>query len=279
MTDGAPSESDAANELEPKRESTSWPTLDEFDYLIMSRGWAVFDNVYDTNAVSQYSTALQMLTSEHSEVQKDRGCSEDMDGTSHCLLSRPTVLYEILAALPLRDYVTRYFNGSFILNSFGGVVNNGQDTSYLFKPHRDVRSFAENARLMLNMLVMLDDFTEANGATRLLAGSHRLERIPPNKIFEENAESLKASAGSIALWDSNVVHAGTVNRSGKPRACLTIGLARPYIKPIIDLTKMIDPNDAKNLPETARQLIGYHSLPASSLEEFYQPAVKRTYRE
>ncbi|MEC7368391.1 MAG: phytanoyl-CoA dioxygenase family protein, partial [Pseudomonadota bacterium] len=65
-----------------------------------------------------------------------------------------------------------------------------------------------------NSLIALDDFTQANGATRIAPGSHkRTEDIKPNTdvIFAE------MPAGSLLVFDGALWHAGGGNRTKDQR--------------------------------------------------------------
>ena len=50
---------------------------------------------------------------------------------------------------------------------------------------------------------MLDDFTEANGATQVVPGSHRYRKKPPwGSEVEDAVETLQAPAGSVGIVEN-----------------------------------------------------------------------------
>lgn len=68
-----------------------------------------------------------------------------------------------------------------------------------------------------NSIWLLDDFTEENGCTRLVPGTHR-GRHPGNVLEDAMAphpkeEHLVAPAGSVAVFNSHTWHGGTQNRT------------------------------------------------------------------
>jgi len=81
----------------------------------------------------------------------------------------------------------------------------------------------------LNVAWCLDDFTEANGATRFVPGSHRLNRAP--RAEDANAETapMEAPAGSIVVFESRVWHKTGHNRTADGRRA---GVFAWYTKPI-----------------------------------------------
>jgi ectoine hydroxylase-related dioxygenase (phytanoyl-CoA dioxygenase family) len=65
--------------------------------------------------------------------------------------------------------------------------------------------------LLLNTLVMLDEFTPDNGATYLLTGSQKSGDKPTDEDFFSRADRALGPAGSIVIFNSNMWHAGGAN--------------------------------------------------------------------
>lgn len=58
----------------------------------------------------------------------------------------------------------------------------------------------------MNVAWCLDDFTEANGATRVVPGSHRLNRMPQGDEEQLAGLAIEAPAGSIVVFESRLWH-------------------------------------------------------------------------
>jgi ectoine hydroxylase-related dioxygenase (phytanoyl-CoA dioxygenase family) len=72
---------------------------------------------------------------------------------------------------------------------------------------------------------MLDDFTPYNGALRVVPGSHRFRRLPAEALADplaDHPEQLQVTGrvGSVVILNAHTWHAGTVNRSARPRTAL-----------------------------------------------------------
>lgn len=83
-------------------------------------------------------------------------------------------------------------------------------------------SVPEGGYKVCNTLWLLDDFTESNGATRIVPGTHKLTQLP-NEVLD-NPElphpeeiSIQAPAGSVFVFNSHVWHGGTTNHTNKYR--------------------------------------------------------------
>lgn len=112
--------------------------------------------------------------------------------------------------------------------------------------------------LTIQNVWLLDDFTEHNGATRVLPGSHKLRKVAPwshDPLPDEVV--LTAPAGSVAIWLSNTWHRSGPNSTDKPRRAILCNYNRSWMRGFTDFTATMDPETAKSLSPTARYLLGY----------------------
>lgn len=248
------------------------------DRLMASQGWVVFPRVLPGATLSRMRADADRVYALRRATQIEAGMTANMEGLAHHALGENSSFDDFVADLPLYDEIKRYFTGKFILLNFGATIHPPGVSAYTLKPHRDVRAFSGDYRLSLNMLVMLDDFTEENGATLLLRGSHRVERQPDPDWFRQHAEPVTGRAGDIVLFDSLVVHSGAPNRSAAPRRALTLCFGRPFMKPHMDWPRFLPASAEPGLTPCARQLLGYDARVPASLEEYFVPPERWTFK-
>lgn len=109
--------------------------------------------------------------------------------------------------------------------------------------------------LAAQTLWMLDDFTEDNGATAAVPGSHRFDHLPRiDRGWPEEAVILTGRKGSAILADGGFWHTSRPNRTKRFRSTLLIKYIRSVCIPQEDmryqLAQMEDP------PELVRHLFG-----------------------
>ncbi len=127
--------------------------------------------------------------------------------------------------------------------------------------------------MMINMLVMLDDFTLDNGATWFLTGSNNKDERPDETYFYQQADRAVGKAGDIILFDSLLWHAAGKNTTDKVRRALTLTFSRPFMKQQLDYPRLIGYHryDSREFSEDVCQVIGFNSRVPANLNEWYQP--------
>jgi hypothetical protein len=243
----------------------------ETDYLMRSRGWVLFPKAIPQRDLARMASDLDQLYEHCRQIQIRNGVADGMEGSAHHLAGYGTSLDRFLDQFPLHDEIERHFGGKYVIGTFGAALNPPGSVSYVSKPHRDIRAFTGGYRMSLNMLVMLDDFTEENGATLLLDGSHHVEDVPEPDLFRRHARPALGCRGDVLLFDSLLVHAAAPNRTPLPRRALTLTLIRPWMKGQIDFPRYLSADARATLSPLARQLLGFHAQVAASLEDYYQP--------
>lgn len=114
-----------------------------------------------------------------------------------------------------------------------------------------------NARLQI--MLALTDFTEENGATHVIPGSHLWDddRIPKQE------ETIRASmkAGAALLWLGSTYHGGGANDSDGPRRGMSIGLDLGNLRQEENQYLVVPKEIVKQYPERVQQLLGYQTCP------------------
>lgn len=254
-------------------------SVEDYAQTMDNKGWIVLDSIFEQDLIDSMAEDLIKAWKTCSAIQRKNGVAQDADLTVHHLVGQHKSYLECLNRMePLMPYLQEYFGGNFILNSFGGAINTKKHTSYAQRVHRDIRSFSGDMPFMLNTLIMLDDFTEDNGATHMMSGSHKFELKPSDEIFYAKSEQAVGPAGSILIFNSNVWHAGGNNITEHQRRSVTPMFCKPFIKQQFDYPRAIGYEKAEKLLPHTRQIIGYNARIPATLNEWYQPPESRMYK-
>ena len=107
-----------------------------------------------------------------------------------------------------------------------------------------------------NTMWALTDFTEANGATRLVPGSHL---APDNPVYGGEYETIAAEMpkGSVLVWHGSLWHGGGANRSDDRRVGIAMNYCAGYIRQQENQQLGIPVALARTFPKRLQQLLGY----------------------
>jgi ectoine hydroxylase-related dioxygenase (phytanoyl-CoA dioxygenase family) len=254
-------------------------TVEEFDAQMEATGWFLFEDVVDPALLDELIVDLEQSYEIRRPIQIKNGVDANTEGTAHHLLADGKSFIEFMNRAYLDEFLKSYFGGNYILNAFGGNLNLKSHFTYASNVHRDVRTYTREIKFLLNIIVMLDDFTLDNGATYLLSGSHLKPEKPSDDEFFSRAARAVGKRGSIVFWDSNIWHAAGENKTDSPRRSLSLIYSKPFMKQQFDYPRSVGDENAAALSEEFRQIVGYNARVPASLEEWYQPPEKRFYKK
>lgn len=150
----------------------------------------------------------------------------------------------------------------------------GNDASHI---HVDCPIFLKDFVLRLGVLLPLVDFTEDNGASFYMPGSHIEENMPDEERFYREAQRLTMKAGQAIFFNTRVWHSGGVNKTDQWRHALTINICRPWMKQYIDTPRLLSFMDTNTLSDRVLQKLGFFSQPPTSYEEYFDKNRKRIF--
>jgi ectoine hydroxylase-related dioxygenase (phytanoyl-CoA dioxygenase family) len=106
-----------------------------------------------------------------------------------------------------------------------------------------------------NTIWALTDFTAANGATRIVPGSHRLD--DGLQLAEGDTEPAEMPAGSVLFYTGSLYHGAGANRSDAVRAGINITYAVSWLRQEENQYLSCPAEIARELPDDLLRLMGY----------------------
>jgi ectoine hydroxylase-related dioxygenase (phytanoyl-CoA dioxygenase family) len=110
--------------------------------------------------------------------------------------------------------------------------------------HQDARYWPLTPHETVTVCLALDDADEDNSGISVVPGSHtvgldeidpRAKKQKPVDFHEGEAKVLRLKVGQIAIYDDNIIHATSANRSNRRRAALIIHYCTPRVKCDLDI--------------------------------------------
>ncbi|HUC38241.1 MAG TPA: phytanoyl-CoA dioxygenase family protein [Acidimicrobiales bacterium] len=112
--------------------------------------------------------------------------------------------------------------------------------------------------VVMNTIWALDDFTETNGATRFILGSHRWDDRPSES---EDAVCAVMPAGSMAFYVGKLWHGGGANTTDTARLGVILEYVAAWLRPQENHILAVPRETVASLPERLQELLGYNIFP------------------
>lgn len=119
-----------------------------------------------------------------------------------------------------------------------------------------------NNEVMLNCMWAIDDFTEENGATVLVPGSHlwprtqiintAFDNLPPDMVTKGVMKK-----GSVLIYLGSLYHSGGENKSDKRRCGAVISYCLGWLRQAENAYLAYSPEEVAQMPERLKRLLGY----------------------
>jgi ectoine hydroxylase-related dioxygenase (phytanoyl-CoA dioxygenase family) len=167
----------------------------------------------------------------------------------------------LFGAVPLQEEVLgvaeRVLDHELLLSSLTAVETHpGQDRQPLHADDGSIPLARPHPPLAVLALWALTDFTEDNGATRLVPSSHIESRRPARG---EQAPTVAATmrAGSVLLYNGSIWHGGGANRSYDRRMFIVCNYCAGWVRQEESQLLGLDREYVAALPDRLRRLLGY----------------------
>jgi ectoine hydroxylase-related dioxygenase (phytanoyl-CoA dioxygenase family) len=107
-----------------------------------------------------------------------------------------------------------------------------------------------------NSMWALTDFTDENGATRVVPGSHLLDHSPD---YGEEYPTIPAEMprGSVLVWHGSLWHGGGANRSGGRRVGIAMNYCAGFVRQQENQQLGVPPQLVRSFEPRLRELVGY----------------------
>src|ERR1700683_3906550 len=113
---------------------------------------------------------------------------------------------------------------------------------------------------MINCMWAVDEFTAENGATNVVPGSHKWERvglIPERVPVPAEITQGVMPAGSVLIYFGSLLHCGGANRTKRPRTGVVLSYCQGWLRQSENQYLAVPLALAKTLPQRLQRLLGY----------------------
>jgi ectoine hydroxylase-related dioxygenase (phytanoyl-CoA dioxygenase family) len=232
--------------------------LDRHAHELQTQGYTIVHDVLTAHEIEAARTALDEIFEREKELGRQRNWHTDMHRAAYMLPQKHPLFRQIPLNPRVLPLMRKVLGDDCVLSSINGMtMSEGGKAQPL---HLDQPQSVPGIVLNINALYTLDDFTRANGCTRVVPFSQdRVVKQPVDQAAEEkNAIYLEAPVGSLIAFNGGIIHAGSANTTNRPRRCLHAYYCRSWVRPQWDYPASLTPDVVATLNDTQRRLFGFH---------------------
>jgi ectoine hydroxylase-related dioxygenase (phytanoyl-CoA dioxygenase family) len=247
-------------------------------------GYVVVENVIPDDLLERTPERMYEVQRQiREELGEERLARAGELGVLRIMLRYDPLFFEYLEIPEVLRIVDSTVSETAILHLQNGFIlppqpesTNGSTFQQTF--HRDFPRHLGGYLASLNVLFAIDAFSEENGGTIVVPGTHQRPDRPDDDFLTAAAEAVECPAGSAIVFDSTLWHAAGVNRSQKDRLGLNQQFTRSFFKQQVDYVRALGDDVVQQQSDRTQQLLGWYTRVVTSLDEYYRPAEERLYR-
>ena len=227
-------------------------------------GFALFEGALSPAATREVrDRLLAAATASEADGVPTRGYPFDTDLRNQRvfhLFNLDPIFVDLIQRPIALEFVRHALGDAFLISNFSAnITAPGSGRMQLHADQGYVLPPWPTQPVACNVAWLLDDFTEENGGTRYVPGSHRLGRNPTAGA-DAASVPIEAPAGSLLIMDSRLWHQTGDNRSRDcHRAALFGYYALRWIRPQVNWNAVLWPATVATLSPEFLDLLGYYT--------------------
>ncbi len=148
--------------------------------------------------------------------------------------------------------------GGHALHSDGGITGHNREAS--MAPADDGRRVTSHP-MAINVIFCMSEFTDTNGATEMVPGSHKYEYVDIPERASEQARTAVAPEGSAVVFDINTWHGATKNQTVRPRYAVLSPWRRRWTKCEYEMARVVKPDVLERAGKEGTIIFGFQAQP------------------
>jgi ectoine hydroxylase-related dioxygenase (phytanoyl-CoA dioxygenase family) len=232
------------------------PTRARHVDAIRTDGYTIVENAISPDLVAALNEALVRLERDLDAKPAGNGFEGHRTVRIYNLLAHGAPFAEVPIHASVLPIVEGVLDAQCLISSLSSIaIDPGETAQPIHADDQVIPLEKPHAPIVCNSMWALTDFTEANGATRLVPGSHKR----PNPEYGGAYQTIAAEMpkGGVLLWDGALWHGGGANRTEVRRTGIAMNYCAGFIRQQENQQLGLDPRLVKDFPARLQELIGY----------------------
>jgi ectoine hydroxylase-related dioxygenase (phytanoyl-CoA dioxygenase family) len=174
------------------------------------------------------------------------------------LLSRDPIFARVPLHQSVLPLIERVLDRQCLLSSLTAIeMNPGQAPQPLHADDGSIALPRPHVPIVCVALWALTDFTEENGCTTLVPGSHRRERRPGKGEPGEGVVRAVMPKGSVVVYNGSIWHGGGENQSDVRRLGIVVNHCAGYMRQEENQLLAVPREMVASFPPRLQEMVGY----------------------
>lgn len=240
--------------------TVTW-TDDELDRraaAIETDGYTILENVIEPDLVDELTATIDRLLVDLGVPFGDNNFLGHHTRRLFNLLSRDPIFARVPVHPTVLPLVERVLDRQCLLSSLTAIeMNAGQAAQPLHADDGSISLPRPHPAVVCVAIWALTDFTEENGCTHLVPGSHRADRRPRNGEVVEPTVRAEMPKGSVIVYNGSIWHGGGENRSNGRRLAIVVNHCAGFMRQEENQLLAVPREMVATFPRRLQQMVGY----------------------
>jgi ectoine hydroxylase-related dioxygenase (phytanoyl-CoA dioxygenase family) len=233
------------------------PHLEEHITRIAEEGYTILPDAIEPELVDEIDEALLKLEHDLGTVPADNLFEGVRTMRVYNLLVHGATFEKIPVHPNVLPVVEAVLDPGLLISSLSSIaIGPDEQAQPIHADDQLIPLTRPHVPIICNTMWAITDFTEENGATRLIPGSH-LRDEPPNPLEHYETIAAEMRKGSVLVWVGSLWHGGGANQTDTRRVGIAMNYCAGYIRQQENQQLGIPPALVKTFPRRLQELIGY----------------------
>ncbi len=231
--------------------------FDEQAARVREDGWTILRGAVDPDTVAAVAEALSALEAELGTVPSDNL----FEGRNTWRVYNLLVHGPVFEAIPLHPavlpVVERVLDPGLLISSLSSIaIGPGEQAQPLHADDQLIPLPRPHVPLVCNTMWAITEFTAANGATRLVPGSHRADTAP-DPFEPHDTVAAEMAPGDVLVWVGSLWHGGGANTTDARRVGIAMNYCAGWVRQQENQQLGVPVSLARRFPRRLQELMGY----------------------
>jgi ectoine hydroxylase-related dioxygenase (phytanoyl-CoA dioxygenase family) len=224
---------------------------------VSTAGYSIVEEAVEADLIDALNAEIERLERDLHIVPADNSFEGRRTARIYNLLAHGALFESIPVhpnVLPICEGV---LDAGLLVSSLSSIaIGEGEMAQPIHADDQVIPLGKPHAPIVCNTMWALTDFTEENGATRLVPGSHLADASPD---FSKTYDTIPAemAKGSVLVWHGSLWHGGGANRTPNRRVGIAMNYCAGFIRQQENQQLGLDPALVRTFSPRLQELVGY----------------------